>query len=260
MHGQFQLTEDQLAIREVAQRFTADQITPHAAEWDEKHIFPRETIQRSAELGFGAIYVSEQSGGIGLGRLEAGGVLVDTQAPVIAVTNPAAGSVVASSITVEAAVTDASGIGKVEFYLDGKLMGTRTSAPYTQSWNTDATTDGEHTWRVVATDIAGRTSELSRPVMFSRAPVAPDTEGPVLSDLRAAGVALAAGATFGRDIALSLKASDRSGVSRVEWLLDGVVVSTASGSDTGPRATAELSMSDIAGASTWVVSASWSRS
>lgn len=71
MHGQFQLTEDQLAIREVAQRFTADHITPHAAEWDEKHIFPRETIQRSAELGFGAIYVSEASGGIGLGRLEA---------------------------------------------------------------------------------------------------------------------------------------------------------------------------------------------
>jgi Acyl-CoA dehydrogenases len=71
MHGQFQLTDDQLAIREVAQRFTADNITPNAAEWDEKHIFPREVIQRSAELGFGAIYVSEESGGIGLGRLEA---------------------------------------------------------------------------------------------------------------------------------------------------------------------------------------------
>ncbi len=71
MHGQFQLTDDQLAIREVAQRFTADAITPFAGEWDAKHIFPRETIQKSAELGFGAIYVSEQSGGIGLGRLEA---------------------------------------------------------------------------------------------------------------------------------------------------------------------------------------------
>ena len=71
MHGQFQLTEDQLAIREVAQRFTADRITPNAAEWDEKHIFPRDIIKESAELGFGAIYVSEQSGGIGLGRLEA---------------------------------------------------------------------------------------------------------------------------------------------------------------------------------------------
>lgn len=71
MHGQFQLTEDQLAIREVAQRFTADRITPHAAEWDAKRIFPREIIKESAELGFGAIYVSEESGGIGLGRLEA---------------------------------------------------------------------------------------------------------------------------------------------------------------------------------------------
>jgi alkylation response protein AidB-like acyl-CoA dehydrogenase len=71
MQGQFQLTDDQRAIQEVAMRFTADNITPHAAEWDEKHIFPRETIQRSAELGFGAIYVSEESGGIGLGRLEA---------------------------------------------------------------------------------------------------------------------------------------------------------------------------------------------
>jgi len=71
MHAQFQLTDDQLAIREVAQRFTADRITPHAAEWDAKHIFPREIIKESAELGFGAIYVSEESGGIGLGRLEA---------------------------------------------------------------------------------------------------------------------------------------------------------------------------------------------
>lgn len=71
MTGQFQLTEEQRAIQEMAQRFTADAITPHAAEWDEMHHFPREVIKASAELGFGAIYVSEESGGIGLGRLEA---------------------------------------------------------------------------------------------------------------------------------------------------------------------------------------------
>src|SRR6478609_4688763 len=68
---QFDLTDDQLQIREMAQKFTADAITPFAAEWDEKHIFPRETIRQAAELGFGSIYVSEESGGIGLGRLEA---------------------------------------------------------------------------------------------------------------------------------------------------------------------------------------------
>lgn len=71
MTGQFQLTDDQLAIQEMARRFTADHITPFAAEWDEKHHFPREVIQKTGELGFGAIYVSEESGGIALGRLEA---------------------------------------------------------------------------------------------------------------------------------------------------------------------------------------------
>jgi alkylation response protein AidB-like acyl-CoA dehydrogenase len=71
MTGQFDLTDDQRAIQEMAQRFTADAITPFAAEWDEKHIFPRDTIKAAAELGFGAIYVSEGAAGIGLGRLEA---------------------------------------------------------------------------------------------------------------------------------------------------------------------------------------------
>lgn len=70
MTDQFSLTEDQLAIQEMARRFTADNITPHAAEWDQQHHFPRETIKQAAELGFGAIYVSEENGGIGLGRLE----------------------------------------------------------------------------------------------------------------------------------------------------------------------------------------------
>ncbi|MFZ2998351.1 acyl-CoA dehydrogenase family protein [Sphingobium sp.] len=68
---QFDLTEDQRAIQDMARRFTADAITPHAGEWDEKHVFPRDAIRAAAELGFGSIYVSEESGGIGLGRLEA---------------------------------------------------------------------------------------------------------------------------------------------------------------------------------------------
>ena len=69
--GQFQLSDEQLQIREMAARFTADAITPFAGEWDERSHFPIDVIKRSAELGFGAIYVSEESGGIGLGRLEA---------------------------------------------------------------------------------------------------------------------------------------------------------------------------------------------
>ncbi|HZU51779.1 MAG TPA: acyl-CoA dehydrogenase family protein [Sphingomicrobium sp.] len=69
--SQFDLTEDQLQIQEMARKFTADAITPFAAEWDEKHVFPKDTIREAAQLGFGSIYVSEESGGIGLGRLDA---------------------------------------------------------------------------------------------------------------------------------------------------------------------------------------------
>jgi alkylation response protein AidB-like acyl-CoA dehydrogenase len=69
--SQFDLNDEQRQIQEMARQFTADAITPHAAEWDEKHVFPRATIRAAAELGFGAIYVSEEAGGIGLGRLEA---------------------------------------------------------------------------------------------------------------------------------------------------------------------------------------------
>jgi alkylation response protein AidB-like acyl-CoA dehydrogenase len=71
MTTQFDLSEDQRAIQDMARKFTADAITPHAAAWDESHHFPRDVVKASADLGFGAIYLSEESGGIGLGRLEA---------------------------------------------------------------------------------------------------------------------------------------------------------------------------------------------
>jgi acyl-CoA dehydrogenase len=71
MQNQFQLTDDQTAIQDMARKFTADAITPYAAEWDEKSYYPVDVWKAAGELGFGAIYVSEESGGTGLGRLEA---------------------------------------------------------------------------------------------------------------------------------------------------------------------------------------------
>jgi acyl-CoA dehydrogenase len=71
MTEQFGLTEDQLAIQDTARKFTAARITPFAAEWDEKHHYPVDVWKAAGELGFGAIYVSEESGGIGLSRLDA---------------------------------------------------------------------------------------------------------------------------------------------------------------------------------------------
>jgi alkylation response protein AidB-like acyl-CoA dehydrogenase len=71
MTDQFDLTDEQRQIQEVARAFTADRITPFAGQWDEDHHYPVDVWKAAGELGFGAIYVSEASGGIGLGRLEA---------------------------------------------------------------------------------------------------------------------------------------------------------------------------------------------
>jgi alkylation response protein AidB-like acyl-CoA dehydrogenase len=64
-------TEDQQAIMDMAERFTAEEISPHAARWDAEHLCPRETIRTAGALGFGAIYLDEEDGGIGLSRVEA---------------------------------------------------------------------------------------------------------------------------------------------------------------------------------------------
>ncbi|WP_297367641.1 acyl-CoA dehydrogenase family protein [Acidocella sp.] len=67
----FSLTEDQQAIRDMAENFAAAEISPHALEWDETKTFPVETLRHAASLGFGAIYAAEDHGGTGLKRIDA---------------------------------------------------------------------------------------------------------------------------------------------------------------------------------------------
>jgi acyl-CoA dehydrogenase len=71
MTDPFHLTDDQIAIAEMARSFTAQAITPHAARWDAEHHYPQDVWKAAGELGLGAIYVSPEGGGSGLGRLEA---------------------------------------------------------------------------------------------------------------------------------------------------------------------------------------------
>ncbi|MFG1380224.1 isobutyryl-CoA dehydrogenase [Xanthobacter versatilis] len=67
----FTLTEDQIAIREMARDFANAEIAPHAVEWDEKKHFPVDTLRAAAALGMGGIYVQDDVGGSGLSRLDA---------------------------------------------------------------------------------------------------------------------------------------------------------------------------------------------
>lgn len=65
------LTEDQHAIQSMAREFAENEMLPFAKEWDEKHIFPAETLRKAASLGLAAIYVRSDVGGSELSRLDA---------------------------------------------------------------------------------------------------------------------------------------------------------------------------------------------
>lgn len=67
----YSLSEDDRVIIDTAAAFAEKRIAPYALEWDETHHFPTDVLREAAELGMGAIYCSEDSGGSGLRRLDA---------------------------------------------------------------------------------------------------------------------------------------------------------------------------------------------
>jgi alkylation response protein AidB-like acyl-CoA dehydrogenase len=67
----FNLTEDQRAIQDMARDFAAAELAPHSAHWDEEKVFAVDALRAAAALGLAGIYISEDVGGSGLGRMEA---------------------------------------------------------------------------------------------------------------------------------------------------------------------------------------------
>ena len=67
----FELNEDQIAFQDAARSFMEAELLPHAAQWDEEHIFPVDALRKAAEQGFAGIYVRDDVGGSALTRLDA---------------------------------------------------------------------------------------------------------------------------------------------------------------------------------------------
>ena len=67
----FALTEEQTAIFDMAYAFGQEHIAPHARDWEAQGTIPKELWPQLGELGFAGLYVSEDSGGSGLSRLDA---------------------------------------------------------------------------------------------------------------------------------------------------------------------------------------------
>ncbi|EAQ44648.1 acyl-CoA dehydrogenase [Roseobacter sp. MED193] len=67
----FALTEEQTAIFDMAHAFGQENIAPFARQWEAEGTIPKELWPRVGELGFGGLYVSEETGGSALSRLDA---------------------------------------------------------------------------------------------------------------------------------------------------------------------------------------------
>jgi len=79
----------------------------------------------------------------------------DTQPPTATITSPAAGATVSGTISIAANASDNVAVSRVEMLLDGSLVATDTSAPYTFSWDTRTVPNGAHTLQARAVDSSG---------------------------------------------------------------------------------------------------------
>src|SRR5574343_178267 len=62
----FELTEEQLAVKEAARDFAQNELLPGVIERDEKQMFPADQIKKMGELGFLGMMVDPKYGGSGL--------------------------------------------------------------------------------------------------------------------------------------------------------------------------------------------------
>lgn len=142
---------------------------------------------------------------------------IDTTPPTVHITAPTEGATVSGNATLTATATDNLTVIKVEFFLDGVLVLTDTTSPYTTTFNVLLYPEGKHTIIARAVDGAGNASTDTVHVTFSHTPT--DFQAPQVSITSPAPNAHVSGA-----IAVTANATDDTSVSKVELYVDGTLI------------------------------------
>jgi peptidoglycan/xylan/chitin deacetylase (PgdA/CDA1 family) len=144
----------------------------------------------------------------------------DTQAPTVSLTSPADASTVKGAVTLSANASDDVGVTKVEFLVDGGVVGTAASAPFSMSWDSATVGNGSHTFSAKAYDATGNiTTSISATVNVDNA----DHNAPTV-----ALTAPAAGATVSGQLTLTANAADDVAMNRVEFYAGTKLIATVS--------------------------------
>jgi hypothetical protein len=147
---------------------------------------------------------------------------IDQSSPSVTITAPSASQTVSGTTSVSASATDNVGVSSVSFYLDGSTtaFATDTTSPFSVSWNTTTSSNGTHTITAKASDAAGNVG-VSSAVSVTVSNVNTDTTAPKTSI-----TSPRAGSTIRGTTTVSANASDNVRVTKVEFLVDGVVKAT----------------------------------
>ncbi len=145
----------------------------------------------------------------------------DTTAPTTSVISPGNGATVSGNVTVSSSASDNVGVTRVEFLLDGSVVGTATSSPYSFPWDTTTVADASHMLQSVAYDAAGNFG-LSAAVTVT-------VSNQVASNLTVAITSPRNGATVPRNqkVTISAAATDTVAVTKVEFYVDNNLLGTA---------------------------------
>jgi chitinase len=147
---------------------------------------------------------------------------VDTQAPSVMVTSPAAGAKVSGNVNLTATASDNVAVTNVQFRVDGGDVGASlTAAPFSYLLNSTTLSNGAHTISAVAKDGAGN-STTSATVTVTVDNTAKDTTAPTVAMTSPAPNAQVSGT-----VAVTATASDNVSVASVQFQLDGANVGTA---------------------------------
>ena len=73
----FDLTENQIMIKQMVRDFAEKEIRPHLNSWDKDEIFPIETMKKMGDLGLLGIFIPEEYGGSGFSYFEYATVLME---------------------------------------------------------------------------------------------------------------------------------------------------------------------------------------
>lgn len=94
---------------------------------------------------------------------------VDTTPPTVSISSPTDGASVSGSVNIGAVATDNIGVSKVEFYVDGALKNSDTTAPFGYSLNTSTLTNASHVIMAKAFDAANNSVSSSVSVTVNNA-------------------------------------------------------------------------------------------